>query len=163
MRPSTVAALLLLAPTAAFSPTAAGDLKLCAAWLPTKLAFAVDHDHEMGAGAKLTRYFFHPRESALEQLKLELEAKQWLSDNTRERLVTEATGLIESWDSHRKDAPTDDFPSISFLPVVDELDVDTPVSELLTDSQRRRLSPTKPLVRVRASRRIREDDDEEDE
>lgn len=157
----TAVALLLLAPAAAF--TATGGLKLCAAWLPTKLAFAVDHDHEMGVSAPMTRYFFHPTTSALDQLKLELDAKSWLSGTTRDRLIAEATALIEAWDSHRKDAPTDAFPSVTFLPVVGELQVDTPASNVLTDSQRRRLAPTKPLVRVRASRRIREDEDDDEE
>ena len=156
------------APVTAASTEGVDSVKLSVAWLPTRLAFAVNHGHKVGEGAPIpiTRYFFHPRESALEQLKLELEARQWICSPTRDRLLAEATLLIDSWDCgvrYEPDAPTGAFPSICFLPVLDERQVDTAASELLTNSQRRRLSPTKPLVRARSSPRIREEEDEEEE
>ena len=66
----------------------ADALRLTALWLPTKLGFGVNYHR----GAPLSRYFFHPRESALEQLKIELDSKNWLSASERSDILTEASG-----------------------------------------------------------------------
>ncbi|MEM1370425.1 MAG: 30S ribosomal protein PSRP-3 [Cyanobacteria bacterium P01_H01_bin.15] len=89
-------------------------------WLNKDVAIAVDQ--VVGNGTSpLTVYYFWPRNDAWQQLKDELEGKNWISEEERITILNQATEVINFWQDLRNQGrrmrmqeAQDKFPEVLF-------------------------------------------------
>jgi 30S ribosomal protein 3 len=76
------------------------QLQLKVVWLKDFLGLAIDNVI-LDQSYSLTPYYFWPKTEALEQLKLELDSKLWLTQEEKVRILTIAGEVINYWFSNR--------------------------------------------------------------
>jgi 30S ribosomal protein 3 len=86
-------------------------------WLDKDVAIAIDL--VIGKGTSpLTAYFFWPRNDAWQQLKEELDSKNWIAESEKIELLNQATEIINFWQEHKKHTTMrqaqEKFPAVTF-------------------------------------------------
>jgi len=84
-------------------------LKLRVLWLKNVLGLAIDQII-VNQAFPLTPYYFWPRTEAWDQLKLELDAKSWLTEKEKIIVLNLATDVITNWRNSRN---SENFESIA--------------------------------------------------
>lgn len=73
------------------------EYKLVFLWMDKNIAVGVDQVYARGNSSPLTEYFVWPRKDAWEELKMALEARSWISDLDKVRLLNRLTEVINFW------------------------------------------------------------------
>jgi len=75
-------------------------LKLKIIWSNNFLGLGVDQINTKQA-IPLTNYFFWPKTEAWEQLKLELDSKQWIKTKDKVKILNTAADVMNFWRTNR--------------------------------------------------------------
>jgi|TARA_B110000444_G_scaffold255807_1_gene290912 30S ribosomal protein 3 len=86
-------------------------LELSILWLDNSLGIAVN-EIKSNREVSLTQYYFWPRNNAWEQIKLELESKNWIRQQEKIKILNNISKIMNSW-KIRKDKS-------SLMEVIDE-------------------------------------------
>ena len=83
-------------------------LKLKVTWFKNFLGLAID---QVSLNQKyfLTSYYFWPKTDAWEQLKSELDAKPWLTTREKNKILKNASEVMNYWLSYRDNAAFENF------------------------------------------------------
>jgi 30S ribosomal protein 3 len=79
------------------------NLKLQVLWLDSSLGLAVNQKTPTGI-VPLTPYYFWPISEAWEQLRFELDAKPWFTENERVALLNSIVDIMNQWQQARTDS-----------------------------------------------------------
>ena len=75
------------------------NFKLNILWLDNKLGIAIDQIQQ-NEQIPLTNYFFWPKTDAWTQIKNELEAKSWIQNEDKAKLLNSIASIMNEWQSH---------------------------------------------------------------
>ena len=84
------------------------QLKLKIAWFKNFLGLAIDQVN-LDQRYSLTPYYFWPKTEAWEQLKLELDSKNWLTQKEKLDILKIASNVMEYWLSYRNKKTAQDL------------------------------------------------------
>ncbi|PNH11498.1 putative 30S ribosomal protein 3, chloroplastic [Tetrabaena socialis] len=94
------------------------EFRLNVLWTDKNLAVAIDQVYSRGQVSPLTEYYFWPRQDAWEELRMNLEARPWISERDRIILLNRLTQLINFWQDeevkHSVDEARAEFPDCAF-------------------------------------------------
>ena len=83
-------------------------LRLRVAWFKNFLGLAIDQANSSQQHS-LTPYYFWPKTEAWEQLKLELNSKNWLTQEEKIRTLKITRDVMEYWLSYRNTGTIENF------------------------------------------------------
>ena len=83
-------------------------LRLRVAWFKNFLGLAIDQANSSQQHS-LTPYYFWPKTEAWEQLKLELNSKNWLTQEEKIKTLKITRDVMEYWLSHRNTRSIENF------------------------------------------------------
>jgi len=83
-------------------------LKLKIAWFKNCLGLAIDQVN-LNQQYSLTPYYFWPKTTAWEQLKLELDSKLWLPKKEKVRILKITGDVMNYWLLHRNTKTVENF------------------------------------------------------
>lgn len=89
-------------------------------WLEKSIGVALDQSVGEKLIIPITEYFFWPRSDAWEQLRIDLEAKGWISENDLILILNQVTEIINLWQGEGSNKKSflnvkEKFPSSIFL------------------------------------------------
>ena len=76
------------------------QLKIKVLWLKNVLGCAINQEGVKGS-YQLTPFYFWPKTEAWEQIKLELDSKNWLSNDEKVKTLNLITAVMNHWKSFR--------------------------------------------------------------